>query len=596
MALLLLPFLAQAQTPPTPTYTAVIFAPQGGTPSPAAEGKCWTQTDGLHCYYSGAPHGPFSTSSGLVVGSTAITSGTSGRVLYDNAGVLGEYTATQLTAQINAFSSGLSGAAPASGGGSTNFLRADGTWATPPGTVTPGGSSGNVQYNNAGAFGGYTDTQLTTHINAFSSTLSGAAPASGGGSSNFLRADGTWAVPPGTSTGTVSTTGTPANGNLTKFTGAATISNGDLAGDATTSGTLTVTVGKVNGVTFGASPSTNTVPVVTGANTVTYEAVPNAALANSSMTIAGHSVALGGTQTIACGDLSNGATGCSTATGTSGATIPLLNGANTWSGVQSINSGDLALKGATSGTITLNAAATAGTTTITLPGGTTDFSATGGSNQVVKQTSSGGAFTVGTLACANLSDGATGCSTATGTSGATIPLLNGTNTWSGAQSFNDGDLKLNGSSSGNTTVKAASAAGTTTATLPNNTGTIAELNLAQTWSASQAGSITTLSISTATFTPDASNNHYYILLVHASCPCTLANPSPSFTAGTTGIIEIQQSATGSDTIGTWGTSYLAPSGTSSIVLSTSANAIDVLAYYAIDSTHILLIPSYNFSH
>jgi hypothetical protein len=40
-----------------------------------------------------------------------------------------------------------------------------------------------------------TATQLTTLVNAFSSSLSGAAPASGGGTSNFLRADGTWAAP-----------------------------------------------------------------------------------------------------------------------------------------------------------------------------------------------------------------------------------------------------------------------------------------------------------------------------------------------------------------------------------------------------------------
>src|SRR5580700_311238 len=57
-------------------------------------------------------------------------------------------------------------------------------------------------------------------------------------------------------------------------------------------------------------------------------------------------------------------------TGTSGATIPLLNGTNTWSAVQSINSGDLSLKGATSGTITLNAAATAGSNTMTIPANT----------------------------------------------------------------------------------------------------------------------------------------------------------------------------------------------------------------------------------
>jgi hypothetical protein len=60
---------------------------------------------------------------------------------------------------------------------------------------------------------------------------------------------------------------------------------------------------------------------------------------SNSMTIAGHTVALGGSQAIACGDLSNGATGCSTATGTSGATLPLLNGTNTWASAQTFAGG-----------------------------------------------------------------------------------------------------------------------------------------------------------------------------------------------------------------------------------------------------------------
>ena len=118
----------------------------------------------------------------------------------------------------------------------------------------------------------------------------------------------------------------------------------------------------------------------------------------------------------ACADLSNGATGCSTVvgtaatanTGTSGGTVPLLNGANTWSGVQTISSGDLSLKGSSSGAITLSAAAAAGTNTIVLPGGSTDFSATGGASQVVKQTSTGAAFTVGQIAASDLSNGTTG--------------------------------------------------------------------------------------------------------------------------------------------------------------------------------------------
>lgn len=78
-----------------------------------------------------------------------------------------------------------------------------------------------------------------------------------------------------------------------------------LTGDATSSaGSCGTTVVKVNGVSYGTSPSTNTVPVVTGSNAVTYEAVPNAALANDDIVFANGTgisgagtVVLGGTYT-----------------------------------------------------------------------------------------------------------------------------------------------------------------------------------------------------------------------------------------------------------------------------------------------------------
>jgi len=42
-----------------------------------------------------------------------------------------------------------------------------------------------------------TGTQVTTLLDVFTTTLKGLVPASGGGTSNFLRADGTWATPAG---------------------------------------------------------------------------------------------------------------------------------------------------------------------------------------------------------------------------------------------------------------------------------------------------------------------------------------------------------------------------------------------------------------
>jgi hypothetical protein len=42
-----------------------------------------------------------------------------------------------------------------------------------------------------------TGTQATTLLNTFTSSLKGLAPSSGGGTTNYLRADGTWAAPPG---------------------------------------------------------------------------------------------------------------------------------------------------------------------------------------------------------------------------------------------------------------------------------------------------------------------------------------------------------------------------------------------------------------
>ena len=55
-----------------------------------------------------------------------------------------DLTGTQATTLLDTFTSGLKGLVPASGGGTANFLRADGTFAAPPGG---GGGEANTASN-----------------------------------------------------------------------------------------------------------------------------------------------------------------------------------------------------------------------------------------------------------------------------------------------------------------------------------------------------------------------------------------------------------------------------------------------------------------
>lgn len=69
----------------------------------------------------------------------------------------------------NAFTATQRGLVPASGGGTANFLRADGSWAAPP-SGSPGGSTGQLQWNNAGAFAGMGSSSVSTSGNLLTIT------------------------------------------------------------------------------------------------------------------------------------------------------------------------------------------------------------------------------------------------------------------------------------------------------------------------------------------------------------------------------------------------------------------------------------------
>lgn len=60
-----------------------------------------------------------------------------------------DLTKAQVTAFINVFSAILAGSVPASGGGTTNFLRADGTWTAPTASVSDG-DKGDITVSSSG--------------------------------------------------------------------------------------------------------------------------------------------------------------------------------------------------------------------------------------------------------------------------------------------------------------------------------------------------------------------------------------------------------------------------------------------------------------
>src|SRR5262245_26216291 len=106
-------------------------------------------------------------------------------------------------------------AGPTSGGAGNPAPRALVTGDLP--AISNNQVLGNISGSSAPPVG-LTTAQITALCQQFSSVLLGCVPASGGGTTNFLRADGSWAVPGGVGGGTVTSvqagtglTATPSN-------------------------------------------------------------------------------------------------------------------------------------------------------------------------------------------------------------------------------------------------------------------------------------------------------------------------------------------------------------------------------------------------
>jgi len=262
-------------------------------------------------------------------------------------------------------------------------------------------------------------------------------------------------LPAVTGTALVTTTASPAQGDIEYFNGTNWVSlaagtsgqvlktNGAGANPAWTAAAsgCTIVGGSVN------NPITNNGS--SGCQNDTSATLNAGALALGSSGVAG-SVAMGnatsGTVTV---QPVTGALGSVTASlPANTGTVAELNLAQTWTAVQSHNSGNLALNGATSGSLTVNCTATCGSNTATFPANT------------------------GTVAELNLAQ-----------------------TWTAAQSFNSSTLKVNGSTSGTMTVNCAATCGSNTMTLPAVTDTVAVLGTAD-QTVSGGANLTAFSIGT----------------------------------------------------------------------------------------------------
>lgn len=194
--------------------------------------------------------------------------------------------------------------------------------------------------------------------------------------------------PCGTGGGGVTVTGTPSSGNLTEWSGGSSITNGNLSGDVTTSNTLATSVVKIKGVSLGTVTATSG-NILDGDGT------------------SWQSVALSGDCTltslgaITCTKSSGTAFGTAAFdnTGTSGATIPLLNGANSWSAVQTFENSGIDILGSGTGVTTVTSDnAGASNFTLHMPAADDTFTLNAATQTLTNKSIDGSEINSGTVA------------------------------------------------------------------------------------------------------------------------------------------------------------------------------------------------------
>jgi hypothetical protein len=433
----------------------------------------------------------------------------------------------------------------------------------PASGLTPGGSSGQIQYNNSGALGGFTMAGdcVVSVPNITCTKLNGTAP----GNIFALNAG----------------TGLSVSGGNLNVTNAGAVTSISATAPVVASASTGAVGLSISGVTSsrgnGALLQLGTGSFTNG-HCVQFDSNGNTVDAGGACTTGGG----GGTVSSGtAGQMGYYASTGTTIAGNANATIS--SGALTL-GVAGSVVGNLKLTGNTSGTITVQPQATAGTYNFNLP------TTAGTSGQPLL--SAGGSTSPMTFGTLSVGAGGTGLTAFT--SGG-IPYASSTSALTSSALLTQYGLIYGGGAGGSPVSMAACGSGFpilggSTAPVCGTDANISYTDVATSYTKSQRVPTGAVTISTSTFTPNLDTTQDFSLaLVHASCPCTLANPSTTPAAGQHGVITITQSATGSDTVATLGTDWALGGGSSGgIPLSSTANAKDYCPYDVVSSSLIVI--------
>ncbi len=208
------PYILPAST----ASTAYLKMPHGIAPSSPVDGDIWTTTAGMYARINNTS--VQFLDSGRTISTTAPLAGggdlSTNRTLSINANGISDSLLRQSAALsvLGRSANSIGNVADISATASSDGVLRESGGTLSFGTVATAGIANNavtlgkmaqVSTNRilgrvgagTGDVESLTGTQATTILDTFTTSLKGLAPASGGGTDNYLRADGTWAIPPG---------------------------------------------------------------------------------------------------------------------------------------------------------------------------------------------------------------------------------------------------------------------------------------------------------------------------------------------------------------------------------------------------------------